>query len=237
MKKETRTRTIVPGAMLGKALRASCGQHLEVQLTSEQDTISWAMGVSYAKGLTELGIPYNKEVLLAAVDATLSGEPSLLDEQTLRDVVQRVNQDIAIRAHARQQTVQQEGLSREEDYFAELKSTHPSLFQTPSGIYYEVVKKGNGRNAKWGDVVEFDYRARVAGSSVPFDQTYGNREPIKHVVGNPMFEGMQEAFSLMNAGSVYHFYFPSRLAFGSAGNEDVPPYTPVEYEIELHSIR
>ena len=42
------------------------------------------------------------------------------------------------------------------------------------------------------------------------------------------------ALLLMNAGSVYRFYFPYQLAFGEKGTGGIPPYAPMIYEIELH---
>ena len=70
----------------------------------------------------------------------------------------------------------------------------------------------------------------------PYDQTYGKRDPIVHVVGEPMFPGLIEAFQLMNAGSIYRFYFPYQVAFGAQGSGNIPGYTPLIYEVEVHEL-
>jgi FKBP-type peptidyl-prolyl cis-trans isomerase len=70
----------------------------------------------------------------------------------------------------------------------------------------------------------------------PYDQTYGKRDPIVHVIGTPMFPGLIEAFQLMNAGSRYRFYFPYQVCFGARGSDGIPPFTPMIYEVELHEI-
>ena len=70
----------------------------------------------------------------------------------------------------------------------------------------------------------------------PYDQTYGKRDPINHVIGEPMFKGLIEGMMLMNEGSIYRFYFPYQLAFGQQGSGDIPGYTPFIYEVELHSV-
>ena len=44
-----------------------------------------------------------------------------------------------------------------------------------------------------------------------------------------MFHGLQ----LMPAGSKYRFYFPYETC---RNVDDLPPYTPVIYEVELHEI-
>ena len=89
-------------------------------------------------------------------------------------------------------------------------------------------------NAIYGQRIEFDYKSYLMLTGEPYDQTYGKRPPILHVVGEPMFPGLIHAFQLMNAGSIYRFYFPYQLAFGPTGASGIPGYTPFIYEIELH---
>ena len=86
-----------------------------------------------------------------------------------------------------------------------------------------------------GMVVEFDYKGSFTNGQV-FDQTYGNREPIVHVIGETLMPGLFEGLCMMRSGSHYRFYFPSEIAFGARGTEDIPPYTAVIYEVEVHSI-
>ena len=51
-----------------------------------------------------------------------------------------------------------------------------------------------------------------------------------------MFPGLIEAFQLMNAGSIYRFYFPYQVAFGAQGSGNIPGYTPLIYEVEVHEL-
>ena len=123
---------------------------------------------------------------------------------------------------------------KQEAYFSELQKSNSKVKRHPSGFYYEVMKEGKGPKAKLAQRIKFDYRGKLMFTGEAFDQTYGKREPIMHVVGEPMFPGLIEAFQLMNPGSIYRFYFPYQLAFGAAGGGTVPGYTPLIYEVELH---
>jgi FKBP-type peptidyl-prolyl cis-trans isomerase FkpA/FKBP-type peptidyl-prolyl cis-trans isomerase FklB len=125
---------------------------------------------------------------------------------------------------------------QQEDFFAQLTKEHPGVKKHESGFYYEQVKAGKGRNAKLGDRVSFDYRSFLMFTGQPYDQTYGKRDPILHVVGRPMFQGLIDGIQLMNAGSIYRFYFPYQLAFGPQGSGDIPGFTPFIYEVEVHEI-
>ena len=125
---------------------------------------------------------------------------------------------------------------QQEAYFANLVKEKPDIKRHPSGFYYEVLKRGKGPNAEVGLRVLFDYRSYLMFSGEAYDQTYGKRDPILHVVGKPMFPGLIEGLKMMNAGSIYRFYFPYQLAFGERGSDPIPGFTPFIYEVELHEI-
>ena len=125
--------------------------------------------------------------------------------------------------------------AREAEYFAQLQKDNPNVIKSDKGFYYEVLKEGNGRKGEPGLVVVFDYKGMFPNGQI-FDQTYGNRDEITHVISESIFEGLREGFCLMKAGSKYRFYFPSEMAFGSNGTENIPPYSVVIYEVDLHEV-
>ena len=114
-------------------------------------------------------------------------------------------------------------------------ANNPNIKKHETGFYYEVLKEGKGRKAKYGDNVSFDYRSFLMLTGEPYDQTYDVREPIAHVIGKPMFQGLIDGMQLMNEGSIYRFYFPYQLAFGEKGADGIPGFTPFIYEVELHN--
>ncbi|MBR1517790.1 MAG: FKBP-type peptidyl-prolyl cis-trans isomerase [Bacteroidales bacterium] len=217
----------------------SCKQK-EVQLDDFNDTLSWVlgekMGQQYAM-LAEINkLKTDPKIVEQAFAHALEGNPPALDSTTTA-IIYRVFEELNMRNQQPQSTSQPVATtSGEEQLFANLTAQNPNVKRHPSGIYYEVVRQGKGDNAKYGDLVLFDYKGYIMATNEKFDQTYGNRRPINHVVGKPMFPGMVEAFKLMNEGSLYRFYFPSNMAFGAAGTPNIPPHTAVVYEIELHKI-
>jgi FKBP-type peptidyl-prolyl cis-trans isomerase len=108
-------------------------------------------------------------------------------------------------------------------------------FEVTIGDKTQVLKEGDGRKGELGLLVEFDYKGTFTNGQI-FDQTYGNRPPIVHMIDEGLMPGLREAFCMMKAGSKYRFYFPSEMAFGAQGSEDIPPFTTVIYEVELHDV-
>ena len=220
-------------------LLTACNHKAEVlQLSTRNDTLSWAMGENIGLSLQEMGGALNldNELVMKALRHTLDKEDQPIDDNTFREAMNYILyiQQTEMMRRDNQNEAKINGM--QEAYFAQLVKEHPNVKKHESGFYYEEVKAGTGRKAVFGDRISFDYRSFLMFSGEPYDQTYGKRDPITHVVGRPMFQGLIDGMQLMNAGSIYRFYFPYQLAFGPQGSGDIPGYTPFIYEVELHKI-
>lgn len=206
------------------------------KLDDRTDTLSWALGRNTALSLISgnEAVEIDNEVFMQALRHTIDGKEQPINDQEYNEAMQyiiattRMHQLKA--ANEKQNSVDK----AQNEYFEKLEKENPNVKRHPSGFYYEVIRKGHGPTATYAQRIRFDYRSFIMLTGEPFDQTYGKRDPIVHVVGKPMFRGLIDAFQLMNAGSIYRFYFPYQLAFGEHGSGDIPGYTPFIYEIELH---
>ena len=207
------------------------------QLCDRSDTLSWAMGENIALSLKEMNSPkLDNDIVLQAIEHTLKGDTQPISDSVLKEAMRYI---VAQQQMAQMEQIRQNKQSvsqQQEAYFKKLTQNNPTVKKHPSGFYYEILKPGKGVTAKLGKRVSFDYRSFLMFTGEPYDQTYGKRPPIIHVVGRPMFAGLIDAMQLMNAGSIYRFYFPYQLAFGEKGSGDIPGYTPFIYEVELHEI-
>ena len=208
------------------------------QLSSRNDTLSWAMGENIGMTLKEFGnvLELDNELVQKAIRHTLNGGAQPLDEAAFREAMSVILYEQQAEMMQRDNQNEAQINRQQEAYFAQLVSEHPNVKKHESGFYYEVVKAGKGRTARFGDRVKFDYRSFLLFTGEPYDQTYGKRKPIVHVVGKPMFQGLIDGMQLMQAGSSYRFYFPYQLAFGPQGSGDIPGFTPFIYEVEMHEV-
>ena len=221
-------------------LFAACGNKQSsesVELNNMFDTLSWAYGQSIAGSLGQ-GVldSLDKDIVVKAIRHSLEGKKQPLNAVESKDALEYL-----MFLHNADQMRQAEQMSkdvnaRQSEYLNNLKQTNPNVKEHPMGFLYEVVREGKGPKVKLAQRIRFDYRSKQMLTGEDYDQTYGKRPPIIHVVGNPMFPGLIEAFQLMNAGSLYRFYFPYQLAFGEQGSGEIPGYTPFIYEVELHEI-
>lgn len=206
-------------------------------LKNQTDTLSWAYGQNIATVLRQ-GFLANLDadlVLQSARCALAGGEQSLTDQE-IADAVDYIMAMYSM-TNRQQAEVTANTVNKEQElYFQKLVKDNPKVKKHESGFYYEVLRPGKGPKPVYAQRVRFDYRSFLMFNGQPYDQTYGKRDPIIHVIGEPMFPGLIQAFMLMEEGSIYRFYFPYQLAFGPSGSGDIPGYTPFIYEVELHEV-
>ena len=206
------------------------------QLNNATDSLSWAYGQNIADALkTGYFNELDADLILRSAEYTLAGgeeQPMSPEEikNALNFIMMRYASSMKESAAETQNTVD----AQQEAYLEKLQKENPNVKRHPQGFYYEVLREGKGPKTKYAQRIRFDYRSYLMLTGEPYDQTYGRRDPIVHVVGEPMFPGLIEGFQLMNAGSLYRFYFPYQLAFGPNGSGSIPGFTPLIYEVELH---
>lgn len=213
---------------------ASCGNKAEnVTLRNQQDSLSWAMGMSLAQTANSDFYDFDKDIVFQAFESYLKGEKQPLSQQAYNDACAHIALLVSQKERAKAQTDSQTANKKQNELFAKLVADKPGLKKAPEGYYYEVLKEGHGPKATIGKRIRFDFKGINMVTNQVIEETYGKREPIIHNLDRPMFEGLLSGFQLMKAGSKYRFYFPHQLVTGANG---IPPYTPVIYEVELHEI-
>ncbi len=100
-------------------------------------------------------------------------------------------------------------------------------------LYYTTTKKGNDKKPKKGDFLKINYVGKLLNDKV-FEQT---QDPVVFQLGlGQIQEFMDLGLEKVASGGKATFYVPPSMAFGERGAGDVPPNTPVMYEVELLQI-
>ncbi|TAE01223.1 MAG: hypothetical protein EAZ97_03700 [Bacteroidetes bacterium] len=110
-------------------------------------------------------------------------------------------------------------------YLAAKKLT---AIRSENGIYYVVTQVGTGDKPKEGNSVTVKYTGKFLTDS-NFDT--GN---LTIVLGaRSVIQGWEQGIPLMKNGEKGILLIPSFLAYGASGNNGIPPYTPLVFEMEL----
>lgn len=135
--------------------------------------------------------------------------------------------------------------SREQRLAEEKKQAEEALeklaagFQkTESGLRYQIIQKGNGKQAEKGKTVSVHYQGALDNGQV-FDSSYKRKQPIDFTLGvGQVIEGWDEGISLLKVGDKARFVIPSYLGYGARGAGGViPPNATLVFDVELMDVK
>ena len=102
------------------------------------------------------------------------------------------------------------------------------------GLQYKVITMGEGAKPKATDKVKVHYSGTLIDGK-EFDSSYKRNQPAEFGL-NQVIKGWTEGVQLMNVGSKYEFYIPSKLAYGPNGPASIGPDQTLIFTVELLDI-
>lgn len=111
----------------------------------------------------------------------------------------------------------------------------PNTKVGPSGYVLETIEAGTGPKVKAGSDVQAHYILMDSRGEV-IENSYmaamqGRPAPIFSL--NGVIKGWQEGVTEMQKGGRYRLYLPYNLAYGETGNQGIPPYETLTFEMEI----
>lgn len=116
--------------------------------------------------------------------------------------------------------------------FLDENGKRAEVVTTPSGLQYEVLKEGEGKQPKAGDSVTVHYTGKLIDGTV-FDSSVERGAPATFGV-TQVIPGWVEALQMMKEGAQWRLYIPSNLAYGPNGAGPViGPNATLIFDVEL----
>lgn len=110
--------------------------------------------------------------------------------------------------------------------------------KTDSGLRYQIIQKGSGKQAEKGRKVSVHYQGALDNGQV-FDSSYKRKQPIEFQLGvGQVIQGWDEGIALLKVGDKARFVIPSFLGYGSQGAGGViPPNATLVFDVELMDVK
>lgn len=199
-----------------------------VVLKTQADSLSAAIGVSFASSLSSQGINgINTELLTKTITSALKGEKTAFAPEDANMFIQGYFQKIMEEKGA---VVRVEG-----EKFLEENKKKEGVVTTESGLQYQIIKTGEGPKPAATDKVKTHYHGTLTNGTV-FDSSVDRGEPVEFPV-NGVIKGWTEALQLMPVGSKWKLFIPYQLAYGErAAGPQIPAYSALVFEVELLEI-
>ena len=233
MKKYTICLTLVlllPLSAMAKKKSAKNTKAPKVELTTEIDSASYALGVymgsKSAYALEQQGL--RADVFARAYNDALFGIETAMTATQASNYLDAYEKKMVDREN--------EARKNEQAAFFAANKLREGVVETASGLQYEVVVQGDGPTPGPTDRVKVHYEGRLLDGTV-FDSSIKRGKPIEFNL-NRVIKGWTEGVALMPVGSKYMLYIPYDLGYGEQGAGDViKPYSALIFEVELLEIK
>lgn len=192
------------------------------------DKISYALGLSIGNNFRTSGIKELK------IEDFLKGLNDVLSEKQpdiSYDEAKQIIQDYFMQLQAEQVRLNKEA----GEEFLRINREKEGVVTLPSGLQYEILKKGSGAKPKATDRVKCHYHGTLVNGTV-FDSSVQRGEPAVFGVSQ-VISGWVEALQLMETGAKWRLFIPSALGYGERGaGEAIGPNSTLIFEVELIDI-
>ncbi|MBR3854876.1 MAG: FKBP-type peptidyl-prolyl cis-trans isomerase [Bacteroidaceae bacterium] len=189
------------------------------------DKFSYGLGMGIGQNLLSMGVSdINVDDFVGALKAVLSGAKTELTHSEAQKVVSEHFQKLSEQAYAK---IKEAG-----EAFLAQNATKEGVVTLPSGLQYQVLTEGTGKQPTASDRVQCHYEGTLIDGTV-FDSSIKRGEPAVFGV-TQVIAGWVEALQLMKEGAKWRLYIPYQMAYGEHGaGEMIPPYSALIFDVEL----
>ena len=201
------------------------------ELKNDIDRMSYALALNMATSIRHMPVELNYELFGEAVQELLKGGAPAINQAEYREYMQML-QDALAKAEQASDADSAAALE-EEKAFMENNGKAEGVITTASGLQYQILTPGKGGERPGPkDVVRVHYEGKLLSGKV-FDSSIARGEPIEFPV-DQVIPGWTEALQLMEIGSKFRLFIPSKLGYGPHGAGSViPPNATLIFEVEL----
>lgn len=196
----------------------------EIELNSEVDSFSYAVGYAWGRGAYGIGISEITPALLLGINKSFKRDSVEYTYITGNAYLMAYIEEIRAKKFADIKLANEQWLQNNKQ--------NKEVFVLPSGVQYKIVKSGKGKKPGTNDIIECNMISKLINGSV-YENSYDTGKPFKFFI-TALPKGLVEAVQLMNEGDKWEIYLPYNLAYGSGGVKDVvPPFATMIFEFEL----
>ena len=200
------------------------------------DQLSYALGLGIGHQLLQMNAEgLNIDDFAQAIKDVMTGGELKMKEAEAQQMVQQF--------FAEQEPLQQaanaekgKAAKAEGEQFLAENAKKEGVKTTASGLQYQVLRDGNGKQPKATDQVECHYEGTLI-DGTKFDSSYDRGQTATFPL-NQVIAGWTEGLQLMHEGAKYRFFIPYQLAYGERGaGASIPPYAALIFDVELVAVK
>ncbi|MDE7397495.1 MAG: FKBP-type peptidyl-prolyl cis-trans isomerase [Muribaculum sp.] len=199
------------------------------------DRISYALGLSMGNNFRSSGIKtLNVKDFSDGVAAVFAGETPKMTYDEAKQEIQNFFQAMEAEQQAAAMKMAEVNAKAGKEFLDE-NGKRAEVVTTPSGLQYEVIAEGSGKQPADTDSVTVHYTGKLIDGTV-FDSSVERGTPATFGV-TQVIPGWVEALKMMKEGAKWRLFIPSNLAYGPQGAGNViGPNATLIFDVELIKI-
>ena len=196
------------------------------------DRISYALGLSMGNNFRNSGIKtINVSDFADGVAAVFEGAKPKMSYDEAKEEIRIFFQAMEEEQRAAAQKMGEVNAAAGKAFLEE-NGKRVEVNVTPSGLQYEVLEEGTGKQPSAGDNVTVHYTGKLIDGTV-FDSSVDRGAPATFGV-TQVVPGWVEALQMMKEGAKWRLFIPSNLAYGPNGAGNIiGPNSTLIFDVEL----
>ncbi|RVU29724.1 MULTISPECIES: FKBP-type peptidyl-prolyl cis-trans isomerase [Neptunomonas] len=202
-----------------------------VELNTEEQKVSYSLGLVLGEKLQQDISQLDIEAFTKAVEAIYSGEEPAMTREEVGATMQAFQMKKLEEQRQAAAKIAEDNLAAGQNYLKD-NGARDGVKTTESGLQYEELVAGDGKQPTAEDTVKVHYRGTLI-DGTEFDSSYARNEPVSFPL-NGVIPGWTEGLQLMKEGGKAKLAIPADLAYGPGGMGNViGPNSTLVFEVEL----
>lgn len=203
-------------------------------LRTVEERASYLTGRAIALSFGKNGIPVMPtSMVIGLADAQTKDTPKISAKEE-KELVAAIKEKIEVKDNDWAENRKNFHIAQEKKFFAD-NIIKPDVISLPTGVQYKIITKGSGTNPKPKSTVTVNYRGTLL-DGTEFDSSYARKKPDSFKL-TQMITGFSQAMTQVPDGSKVIIYIPASQAYGEKGNDIIPPYAALIFEVELDGVK
>ena len=197
------------------------------------DKFSYALGLGIGQQLKQMGLKGKLVIndFAASITDVLEDNQLQVSHQEGQQIVNAFFRELEQKQNAAKAAAGKAAKEEGAKFLAE-NANKEGVIVTKSGLQYEVLTEGTGKQPKATDTVRCHYEGRLLDGTI-FDSSYKRNAPADFGL-QQVIAGWTEGVQLMSEGAKFRFYIPYMLAYGEGGaGASIPPFATLIFDVEL----
>ncbi|MDR1791987.1 MAG: FKBP-type peptidyl-prolyl cis-trans isomerase [Bacteroidales bacterium] len=203
-------------------------------LETEMDSVSYVLGTKIGEFYSsQKDVTFTLEALLAGVEDAFKHQNLKISPAHGDSLMQNFEMKMRM---AQQQKMDEEAAVNiaAGQKILEANRKLKDIHETASGLQYQIIKEGTGKQPIATDKVRVHYVGMLSDGTI-FDSSRSRGQDITFGL-NQVIRGWTEGLQLMKEGAVYKFWIPAHLGYGNQSQGNIPPGSLLIFEVELFEV-